>query len=803
MVKVAVETEEKTPLAVIYHGGELGQELATLLRREGLRVKTLAGVAAMLPAWEKPDYTFFFASLHVGREAVFDQWKEVSGRKILILENWESPFPAGADLTVRISGHVETDVAFKIVRFVFSPLPSRELEIFGKGAKYTTTPRENRSLGEIFESFNPRKKPVSKKLVINFLIVLLVFLLVAPFLALGVSTVAGFSAMAGAISSLRKNDLASATFLAQRASSDLAFAKNVVAITSPLLLLGGKDFTQRYYNFLGVGEKSADLVERGTRLLPESQELARALLVGTGSVDTNQLVADMRLELSPVNADLGFIEGQLDQFVTPRTANLLSFFGVAKTRLASYRQDLMAVRQATDQADLLLGAWNDLVPGRNQSKTYLVVFQNSAELRPTGGFIGSYGLVNLSNGKLANFKIYDVYAADGQLRGSIAPPDEILHYLGQTQWFMRDANFAPDFPLTAKRLEWFLEKETGVSASGVIAVNLGALSEFLKATGPLTLPTGESVSADNFFEKAEYAAEINFFPGSQQKPQYLSQVAQALFAKITSDPSLDWTKLATAVRGAVVKKDILVFFDKATVQTVVANQNLTGSLTGADLMLVDANFGANKANYFLKRSFRIDAVVDKGGGILTTVVVKYRNDSPNASWPGGIYKDYLRVLVPVGSRWDKFSLGDGLTASVSSLLTAEVIAATPPQSFLVFKSQEQGLSPKGEILPAADSYGTFFEIPPLSEKTVAFTYLLPKRLDFTKPEQEFSFSIEKQPGTGADSIDFALDYPSFLKPSWQENPLPAGISVLALPQKLVYNTDLSQDRVIKVKFKRQ
>jgi len=44
------------------------------------------------------------------------------------------------------------------------------------------------------------------------------------------------------------------------------------------------------------------------------------------------------------------------------------------------------------------------------------------ELRPGGGFIGSYAILSVDKGKITNFKIYDVYDADGQLKNHIEPP---------------------------------------------------------------------------------------------------------------------------------------------------------------------------------------------------------------------------------------------------------------------------------------------------------------------------------------------------------------------------------------------
>ena len=86
----------------------------------------------------------------------------------------------------------------------------------------------------------------------------------------------------------------------------------------------------------------------------------------------------------------------------------------------------------------------------NGHKIYLLLLQNNMELRPTGGFIGSVGLLDLQDGKMNNLDILDVYTIDGQLKGHVDPPDPIRKYFNQPNWFLRDSNFDPDFANSMK-----------------------------------------------------------------------------------------------------------------------------------------------------------------------------------------------------------------------------------------------------------------------------------------------------------------------------------------------------------------
>ena len=78
-------------------------------------------------------------------------------------------------------------------------------------------------------------------------------------------------------------------------------------------------------------------------------------------------------------------------------------------------------------------------------KKYVIFFANNMELRPGGGFIGSFGIFEIGNYSIGEIKIYDIYDADGQLTVHLDPPKPIAQYLHVPHWFFRDSNFSPDF----------------------------------------------------------------------------------------------------------------------------------------------------------------------------------------------------------------------------------------------------------------------------------------------------------------------------------------------------------------------
>jgi len=151
-------------------------------------------------------------------------------------------------------------------------------------------------------------------------------------------------------------------------------------------------------------------------------------------------------------------------------------------------------------------------------REYMVLFQNESEIRPTGGFIGSYGLISFQKGRLIDFEVKDIYEADGQLKGHVEPPWEIKAHLGEANWYMRDANWNPDFVKTSADIQWFLEKETQKRVDGVVGIDLAVVRAMLGVTGPIKVTDfKETIDKDNLYEQANFMLKLNFFPVRAKK----------------------------------------------------------------------------------------------------------------------------------------------------------------------------------------------------------------------------------------------------------------------------------------------
>lgn len=439
--------------------------------------------------------------------------------------------------------------------------------------------------------------------------------------------------------------------------------------------------------------KARSQLTQASRLLPKSSVLEKEKIVASGYMEIGQLLSQaffhtartaqlsfslredlltnennsLMIPLEKVNLELRQLYEKLSKVDALLQAG---FEGLSEAQIKATNPNLYLVHKKTNFyrrliADLL--NVTDLVPqifGLSNQKKYLILLQNSSELRPTGGFIGSYALITLDNAQIKDIKVEDVYTADGQLKGHVEPPAEIKKYLGEAGWYMRDANWDPDFPSSAKQIEWFFKKETGINVDGVIALNLFTVQEILGVLGPIELPDYNLVvTAENLFSVAEYHSEVNFFPGSTQKKDFLESLANSIFVALQQENTQTSLKIFEALYRSLENGQLLVFHQDNQVQQTFNSLGWDGSLKNIKCVnansgsgcnpiyfaIREANVGVNKANYFLLRNLALHTNIDESG-LLSTATIVLNNDSPDNNWPGGVYKNYLRVYLNESSK---------------------------------------------------------------------------------------------------------------------------------------------------------
>lgn len=498
-------------------------------------------------------------------------------------------------------------------------------------------------------------------------------------------------------------------------------------------------------------------------------------------------VVSLTSDMTRVSERLGLMSAQIHVLLTSGRFPFSSSY--IRTYLGKADRYIDKARDVVDTSQKLLALY-PRISGYRKEQTYLVLLQNSMEIRPTGGFIGSLLLVTIADGKVQSIEVQDVYSVDGQLKGHIDPPMPIREILGQEHWYLRDSNWHPDFVQSAQRAAWFYEKETEIHPDGVIAVSLPFVLDLLKATGPIELiDFNERISESNFYAKSLVYTQTDFFPGSTQKKDFLGALIHAMLTKLTTDSSVSSEILFSAVSHAIKSKDIQFYFEDAELQELVRHWQWDGGLdlssctpidatvhcTGDGVGLVQANLGVNKINYFTSTEALSHISIFADGTVEHALTVNIKNNAPTQTDGGGVYESFLRVLVPLDAVFIDATL-DGVDIPVR-----DDAATIHPVSY--FRTQ---------IDESVREYQIPVPVAPGVERQLMVRWSREQLLPILG-SREYQVNVRKQPGVQAFPWHVVVDYPN----SWQA----AADAQFANSGKVEYNTSLDTDKSVRVSFR--
>jgi hypothetical protein len=297
-------------------------------------------------------------------------------------------------------------------------------------------------------------------------------------------------------------------------------------------------------------------------------------------------------------------------------------------------------------------------------KTYsfLIMLQNNYELRPGGGFLGQYGVLKIKDGKIVSFIVEDANLLDQRIKNaniSITPPWPLTRYGQVRRWLLHDSNFSPDFPTNAAKAEYFYRLGGGRERfDGVIAINADVLNHVIGITGPITIPGFGTYTEDGAALSLEADVEKNFLGEDvsaelkQGRKTIMKRLAGEIVSRITN--LNDLKRIADLGLEELRDKNIQLFFKDTDLQNIVAGVYWDGSVAkdwnGDFLMVVDANIGALKSDYYVKRSINY-AVDFTGEHPVATLTYNYNHTATYGDWRTSDYHSYARVFAPTGSKY--------------------------------------------------------------------------------------------------------------------------------------------------------
>jgi hypothetical protein len=250
-----------------------------------------------------------------------------------------------------------------------------------------------------------------------------------------------------------------------------------------------------------------------------------------------------------------------------------------------------------------------LLAGTDKPKKYLVAFQNSAEARGTGGILGAYAIIQVSNGDIKILKTGSNAELKWNTELTIKMSDEFMRLYGKNPAIWQNSNLSPHFPYGAKIWMANWEKQFGGKLDGVIAVDPTALSYVLRATGEIRLKSGEKITSENVVEETLKNAYERYEKDNNARKQYLVDIMNATAAKLTKG-EYSKIKMAKALRDGIKANRILIYSTNKDAQEKLAAVKLGGELSLEDnneYRTVIQNIDASKLDYYLDRSVEIES----------------------------------------------------------------------------------------------------------------------------------------------------------------------------------------------------
>ena len=286
-----------------------------------------------------------------------------------------------------------------------------------------------------------------------------------------------------------------------------------------------------------------------------------------------------------------------------------------QTKVAKAAGGARAAATATELAPALLGAQGE--------RSYLVIFQNNAEIRSTGGLTGAFVIMHAEDGAIS----IDSPGASPDLMKKVDQPplkltdDELLVYPSDMGTDIRDTNFTPDFPRVGQLDRAIVKRELNRDVDGVLSMDPVGLSYVLRGTGPVTLADGTVLTADNAIQTLLNETYRKIEDNARQDA-FFAGAAERIFATVASGAG-DPRETLRALSQGVAERRVMFWSADEAEQSRLAGTALAHELPARTkapqfgVYLNDATLA--KMQYYLDFRTKVSSVNCSSDGVQTLI----------------------------------------------------------------------------------------------------------------------------------------------------------------------------------------
>lgn len=441
-------------------------------------------------------------------------------------------------------------------------------------------------------------------------------------------------------------------------------------------------------------------------------------------------------QLDKINEKVGLVKEELGQIDPNRYPE--------KLKGKNIRSQIKTIIEFSDQTYFLLKDGQPVIRqaswllGEDNPRKFLVLFQNDAELRPTGGFITAYGILEVFKGKITPLVSEDIYSLDARFGKKILAPEPIKKYLPKVYyWNLRDMNLSPDFAVSMATFSANYNQVPAVpKIDGIVAVDTQVLVRLLDVLGPIgvsgwgnfsTKEDSRCSGCPQVVYELERLADKPVSEIRTSRKAVIGPLMHSILQNAMQSPKDKMAAIFNVALSSILEKHLLFYFFDPEIQKAFESFNMAGRIKDYDgdyFHLSDCNFAGAKSNMFIEQEVDQKIEVKSNGEVIKEVTISYKNPFPPSNCNlekgelclNGLYRDWVRLYAPKGS-----VLVDSSGSEVE-VKTYEDLDKTVFEAF----------------------YGDEYPLRPLGSAKLIFKYKLPFKVN---KGEEYRLFIQKQPGT--------------------------------------------------------